>query len=65
MANKGGIPCWDDGEGLMLMINGGVQPGLLEKSDEWDPVLLSYIGEDGVYLTKPNGFKLLICSSDA
>jgi hypothetical protein len=66
MANKGGIPSGDDREGVMLVINGGVQPGLLEKCNEWGPVPLIYIAEDGVNLTKPTRFKLLLSfSSDA
>jgi len=65
MANKGGIPSWDDREGVMLVINGGVQPGLLEKCNEWGPVLLIYVAEDCIDLTKPTRFKLYIINSDA
>lgn len=63
MANKGGIPGWDDREWAVLMINGGVQPSLLEKGYEWNAIVLVYIAEESIYLTEPTGFEWVIFSS--
>ena len=64
MANKGGISLRNEWGRGMLIINGGVQPCLLQKCDKRKAVILGCIrSQKGIYLTEPTSFHLIPVSS--